>query len=65
MTGEKALITKGEKNYIAGVAAIGGADAYRKCGEDGGMKTATCLKALKAKVGSTEDWGAKWAERMG
>jgi len=59
------LITKGEKKYVAKIKAQGGASAYRTCGAEGGMKTATCLKALKAKIGTEEDWGKTWAASKG
>jgi len=65
MVGEATLITKGQTKYVASIKALGGASAYRTCGSEGGMKTATCLKALKAKLGSEEEWGKKWAVAMG
>ena len=64
MAGEASMISKGQAKYVASIKALGGASAYRTCGNQGGMKTATCLKALKAKVGSEEDWGSKWATAM-
>ncbi len=64
MAGESTMISKGQTKYISSIKALGGANAYRDCGSKGGMKTATCLKALKAKVGTEEDWGAKWATAM-
>lgn len=64
MAGETALITKGKAKYVAGINRIGGADKYVSCGKEGGMKTATCLKAAKAKVASAETWGETWATAM-
>ncbi|RLE44213.1 hypothetical protein DRJ16_02680 [Candidatus Woesearchaeota archaeon] len=47
--------------YLAGVKAVGGARAYRECGErvttGGVMAVAECMKGLKAMV--SED---TWAE---
>lgn len=65
MVAEAALISKGQTKYVSSIKALGGASAYRTCGAEGGMKTATCLKALKAKLGTEEAWGKKWAEAMG
>ena len=65
MAGESELITKGKAKYIAGVNRIGGAEKYFECGRSGGMKTATCLKEAKAKVGTTTAWAETWAKAMG
>lgn len=65
MSGEEALITKGKKNYIAGIKRIGDVEKYAECGAKGGMKTATCLKAAKVKAATAEKWGKKWADHMG
>lgn len=65
MTGETAMIAKGKVKYAAGVDRIGGAAKYIECGGMGGMKTATCLKAAKAKVTTTETWANTWATAMG
>ena len=64
MTGESAMITKGKAKYIAGVNRIGGAEKYFECGGKGGMKTATCLKEAKAKVGTVATWAETWASAM-
>jgi len=64
MAGESEMITKGKAKYVAGVNRIGGAEKYFACGREGGMRTAVCLKAAKAKAGSAEAWGATWAKAM-
>lgn len=64
MAGESTLVAKGQTKYVSSIKALGGASAYRSCGAEGGMKTATCLKALKAKLGTEEEWGKKWAAAM-
>jgi hypothetical protein len=63
MAGEARMIEKGKAKYVAGVNRIG-VDKYFACGREGGMKTATCLKAAKAKAGSAEAWGEAWATAM-
>jgi len=57
------MITKGKKKYIAGITAIGGADAYRTCGAKGGMEVAVCLKGLKAAL-TVENWASAWETSM-
>ena len=64
MAGESELITKGKAKYTAGVDRIGGASKYFECGAKGGMRTASCLKEAKAKVGSTAVWADTWAKAM-
>ena len=64
MAGESAMISKGKAKYIAGINRIGGAEKYFECGGRGGMKTATCLKEAKAKVGTTVGWAETWAVSM-
>ncbi len=64
MAGEAALITKGKAKYTAGINRIG-VDKYFSCGKEGGMKTATCLKAAKVKAGTVENWANAWATAMG
>ncbi len=64
MAGESAMITKGKAKYIAGVERIGGSAKYVECGGMGGMKTATCLKAAKAKASSVATWAETWANAM-
>lgn len=59
-----ALITKGKQNYMNALKRLGGALAYRECGELGGMDTTICLKGLKAKL-TESDWGNAWAQKMG
>ena len=64
MAGETELISKGKAKYIAGVNRIGGASKYFECGGKGGMRTATCLKEAKAKVGTVAAWAETWATAM-
>ncbi|GAI85111.1 unnamed protein product, partial [marine sediment metagenome] len=45
--------------YVAKIAAMGGADAYRACGAKGGINTAICMKGLKAKF-TAGDWANFW-----
>ena len=54
-----AMIAKGKKKYEAKIKALGGASAYRTCGEKGGMEVAICLKGLKEKLTETD-----WANRF-
>ena len=58
------LISKGKTKYLAKIKALGGADAYRDCGEKGGMDVAICLKGLKAKLDES-DWADAWGTAMG
>ena len=53
------MISKGKTKYIAKIKALGGATAYRDCGEKGGMDVAICLKGLKAKLDEGD-----WADRL-
>lgn len=62
--GKSAMISKGKTKYLAKIRALGGASAYRSCGEKGGMDVAICLKGLKAKLAET-DWADSWATAMG
>ncbi len=64
MSGEASMISKGKAKYIAGVERIGGTAKYFECGGKGGMKTATCLKEAKAKVGTVATWAETWATAM-
>ena len=57
------MISKGKTKYLAKVKALGGASAYRDCGEKGGMDVAICLKGLKAKLDET-DWADAWEGAM-
>lgn len=59
----EAMIRKGKAKYEAKIKAMGGAAAYRKCGEEGGMKVAICLKGLKAKFDES-DWADFWETGM-
>ena len=61
--GATEMIAKGKEKYIAGINRIG-VDKYTSCGAEGGMKTAVCLKAAKAKSASAEVWGKTWADAM-
>lgn len=58
-----ALIAKGKQNYMDALKRLGGALAYRKCGELGGMDTAICLKGLKTKLTETH-WADAWEYSM-
>ena len=58
-----AMIAKGKKKYEAKIKALGGAKAYRDCGEKGGMEVAICLKGLKAKL-DEGDWANAWEVAM-
>lgn len=58
-----AMISKGKTKYLAKVKAMGGASAYRSCGEKGGMEVAICLKGLKAKL-DEGDWADAWEIAM-
>lgn len=53
------MISKGKAKYVAKIAAMGGADAYRACGAKGGINTAICMKGLKAKF-TAGDWANFW-----
>jgi len=57
------MISKGKTKYLAKVRAMGGASAYRSCGEKGGMEVAICLKGLKAKL-DEGDWADAWEIAM-
>ena len=57
------MISKGKTKYLAKVRAMGGASAYRSCGEKGGMEVAICLKGLKAKL-DEGDWADAWEVAM-
>jgi len=57
------MIAKGKTKYLAKVRAMGGASAYRSCGEKGGMEVAICLKGLKAKL-DEGDWADAWEVGM-
>lgn len=63
MATKEDMIAKGKKKYIAKVGALGGAAAYRKCGDKGGMDVAICLHGLKEAL-TTEDWGDAWETGM-
>ena len=58
-----AMISKGKKKYEAKIKALGGASAYRSCGEKGGMEVAICLKGLKEKL-TESDWANAWEVAM-
>jgi len=58
-----AMISKGKEKYIAKIKALGGAAAYRSCGEKGGIEVAICLKGLKEKLSET-DWADAWEVAM-
>ena len=58
-----AMIAKGKKKYEEKIKALGGASAYRSCGEKGGMEVAICLKGLKAKL-DEGDWANAWETAM-
>ena len=58
------MVSKGKTKYLAKIKALGGASAYRDCGEKGGMDVAICLKGLKAKL-DEGDWADAWAVAMG
>ena len=57
------MIAKGKAKYEAKIKALGGANAYRACGEKGGINVAICLKGLKAKLTETE-WANAWEVAM-
>ena len=57
--GKSEMIAKGRKKYVANVSA----DAWRKCGAEGGMATAVCLRGMKESL-STEDWADRWVTAM-
>jgi len=57
------MIAKGKEKYIAKIKALGGASAYRDCGEKGGIEVAICLKGLKEKLSET-DWANAWEVAM-
>jgi len=63
--GEVEMIATGKSKYTAGINRIGGAAKYFECGGRGGMKTATCLKEAKVKVGTVTTWADTWAKAMG
>jgi len=54
-----AMISKGKTKYLAKIKALGGSDAYRSCGEKGGIEVALCLKGLKVKLDESD-----WADRL-
>lgn len=58
------MIAKGKTKYLAKIKALGGASAYRTCGEKGGMDVAICLRGLKEKLSET-DWADAWEVAMG
>ena len=57
------MVAKGKAKYEAKIKALGGAAAYRTCGEKGGINVAVCLKGLKAKLSET-DWANAWETAM-
>jgi len=57
------MISKGKRKYEAKIKALGGASAYRSCGEKGGIEVAICLKGLKEKL-SESDWANAWETAM-
>ena len=62
--GKKAsMIAKGKEKYTASIKALGGADAYRSCGDLGGMDVAICLHGLKTAL-TVDDWANAWATAM-
>jgi len=63
MVSKSDMIAKGKRKYVAGITAIGGADAYRTCGAKGGMEVAVCLKGLKAAL-TVDNWATAWETAM-
>jgi len=57
--GERRMISKGKKMYMAGISAIGGVGAYYTCGKKGGIRTASCLKGKKG-LKTLSHWARKW-----
>jgi len=57
------MVSKGKTKYLAKIRGLGGASAYRSCGEKGGIEVAICLKGLKAKLDET-DWADSWETAM-
>ena len=57
------MVSKGKTKYLAKIKALGGASAYRKCGEAGGMDVAICLKGLRAEL-DEGDWADAWETAM-
>jgi len=55
---------KAKEKYLNAIKALGGAEAYYKCGEKystGGVKAvAQCMQSLRKKT-TEEDWANKWA----
>jgi len=57
------MVSKGKAKYEAKIKALGGAAAYRSCGEKGGINVAICLKGLKVKLDEA-DWANAWEVAM-
>ncbi len=63
MADKSAMISKGKEKYISSIKGLGGASAYRTCGDKGGMDVAICLHDLKKGL-SESDWADRWEEAM-
>ena len=61
--GERRMISKGKKMYMAGIRAIGGTKVYYTCGKKGGIRVARCLKGRKA-TKPLDYWAHRWELAM-